>query len=66
MSQKTTGKAPQLRQTAFNFDKPAYRARSQDKRLNELLAIRGVYRGSDARFVTGSGSVNTTKRSRSR
>ena len=60
MTTKTSGKAPQLRQMAFDYERPAYRAKSSDKRLNELLAIRGVYRGSDSRFVATANSVNTT------
>lgn len=60
MSQKTTGKASELRQTEFQFERPAYRTMCAEKRLNELLAIRGVYRGSDARFVAGRQDVNTT------
>jgi hypothetical protein len=51
MSQKTKGKGAGLRQMRFNFDRPAYRTKSQAKRLNELLSIPGIHRGSDARFV---------------
>lgn len=51
MSQKTKGKGAGLRQMEFNYERPCYRTKGQAKRLNELLAIKGIYRGSDARFV---------------
>lgn len=62
MSQKTKAKASDLRQMTFNYEKPCYRTKAGQKRLNELLAIPGIHRGSDSRFVTTADKQKTTQR----
>lgn len=59
MSQKTTSKGPDLRQMRFDFTSTAKWARSRQTSLNELLAIKGLYRGSDPRFVLAARNTDT-------
>ncbi|XZE21060.1 hypothetical protein SH449x_000953 [Pirellulaceae bacterium SH449] len=60
MKTKRPGKASDLRQMRFDWDRPTYRTQAGAKRLEGLLRLPGVYRGSDSRFVETKKDVNTT------
>ncbi|MFN7841278.1 MAG: hypothetical protein ACK5N9_06085 [Pirellula sp.] len=61
MSQKTTSKGSDLRQMTFDYSKQAYRTKRQAKGLEVLLAIPGIHRGSDSRFVVTDRSGKNTR-----